>query len=383
MHPCPEFTDQGQRQWSPVARVPTNSDHLEIYQLTEAVYHMEMDFPFSQQDQDLIVKQVPHVLTTEGYLSRMRFGMCLVRLRLRPRNATDDETVNILLDAGLGPYLSTVSKCSGHPVPEPPPYALPSLLQQVDPTLTLADIDFVIYSHGHGDHVGWALELQQPLSTANKKQTIHCFHRREFEYAMYSGCPWNKSLRRRFEHLQGTEQLRLFGTSGGNSVTKDITERFILDSQKAPNVAVLLVEGHTPGHLCVEIQDPTTLRPIAVYIGDAMHFTLQVQYPDLAPLFDCCAWRVRSFLAVGGEEAVETTWTKTMRSSPNTWNETTSGRSRRKLLHHVASTQSLLLSPHFLPPGIGHVTEQRTTSNVEQEYDGASSVFSFQLINGR
>ena len=311
MHPSPAD------QWSPVVHRKLGSG-INLYQLTEGVYDMGADFPFTQDDQNRIREH----LDEEGRLPSMRFGMCVVRLP----NGT-----NILLDAGLGPWMPEIRKCSCHPVPEEPPHPLSVLLERIN--LSFDDVHFVVYSHCHGDHVGW---------TASFPNAIHCLHRREYEFATYVGCPWRNDAAKRFEPLEKAGKLRTF-----------TGEKTVLDEAKAPEVSLVLVDGHTPGHVCVEINDGTES---AMYVGDAMHFILQVERPELVPLFDCCAWKVRSFLPFGGDN-VETTWMPSMLQKPNSWNDSTSARSRRKLLKLISDNKSLLISPHFSHPGMGYVTE--------------------------
>jgi glyoxylase-like metal-dependent hydrolase (beta-lactamase superfamily II) len=279
---------------------------------------MKADFPFAPNDQ---VGLVAEHMDGQGRLPLMRFGMCLVRLL-----KTD---TNILLDAGLGAWLPDVKKCSGHPVPCEPPHSLTSLLATLG--LTLKDIHFVVYSHCHGDHVGWTAQLEN---------AIHCIHQREYEFATFVGCPWRQDAVQRFEKFQESGKLRLLEG-----------ELAPIDAEKAPGISLILTDGHTPGHACVEIKSGDKT---AVYIGDAMHYPLQVQDPDVVPLFDCCAWQVRPFLPFGDTSV---TWSPALRQRPSTWNETTSAKSRRNILKLLADRQALLLSPHFAPPGAGYVTQ--------------------------
>jgi glyoxylase-like metal-dependent hydrolase (beta-lactamase superfamily II) len=326
-------------QWSPVQHQKVGE--IDMYQLTEGVYDMDVNFPFTPPDQETIQEY----LTDDNRLPRMRFGMCLLRLP----NGT-----NVLLDAGLGPWLPDIEKCSGHPVPEKPPHPLPSLLAQIDANLTLEDIHFVVHSHCHGDHVGWV---------GSFPNAVHCLHQREYDFATYSGCPWRNDAVQRFEPIEQAGRLRLLeGTSA------------VLDEARAPEIVLELTEGHTPGHITVEIASGTER---AIYIGDAMHFPLQVTHTNLAPLFDCCAWKIRPFLPFGGDN-VETTWSPVLRKSPSQWNARTSATSRQRLLSRISTTQALLVSPHFPPPGMGHVTTERK----ETDKDGSFQFKSLLLTTG-
>jgi glyoxylase-like metal-dependent hydrolase (beta-lactamase superfamily II) len=289
--------------------------------LTEACYEVDPDFPFQPTDHSYLPLK-------DGRLSLMRFGLCLVRLP----NGT-----NVLLDAGVGPWIPEIEKCSGHPVPEKPPHSLEYML--VEFGLSLESIHIVVHSHCHGDHVGWV---------GSFPNAVHVLHSKEYEFASFSGCPWKQDAMARFESLRAEGRLRLL----------DGEDKILIDEDKCPQLTAFLCVGHTPGHIGVRIADDNKDSPdmpsqVAFYIGDSMHFACQVLDPDLVPLFDCCAWKVRPFLPVAN---VEETWLPAMRTNPK-WNANTSAEARRKLLKRIAAEDALLISPHFSPPGMGTVED--------------------------
>lgn len=252
----------------------------------------------------------------------MRFGVCLVRL---------PNKINVLLDAGVGPWLPDVERCSGHPVPEKPPHGLDTVLESIG--ISLEDIHFVIHSHCHGDHVGWVGRF--PNAT-------HVLHRKEYEYATYSGCPWKADATARFQPLEKEGRRKLLEDEGIIPV----------DQEKCPQVAACLCFGHTPGHVGVRISDDSCKPPeTAYYVGDSMHFPCQVTNPDLVPLFDCCAWKSRPFMPTSN---VEKTWLPALRTNSK-WNSKNSCEARRALLTRISDEKDLLLSPHFPPPAMGTV----------------------------
>lgn len=342
MHPRPSG------EWEPIhhQRLGNNTD---VYLLTEGVYDVDCDFAFAPEDHG----QLKEEINGDGRLPLMRFGLALVRLS----NGT-----NTLLDAGLGAWDETTQKCDGHPVPERPARTLLQIFRSIDPSLSYNDINFVVYSHCHGDHVGWATSFPN---------AIHCMHKREYDYATYVGCPWRNNAARIFGPMEAKGNLRLLGDGVGSSTTslhskKDVAEvegsknssleftRLTLDEEKAPGISLLLVDGHTPGHVCVEIADG---NDSAIYIGDSMHFPLQVEHPNISPFFDCCTWKLRSFLPIGGDN-VKQTWSPFLRSRRReTWNESTSVKKRTKVMSLIARNKSLVVSPHFPPPGVGYIQQ--------------------------
>jgi glyoxylase-like metal-dependent hydrolase (beta-lactamase superfamily II) len=157
LHPSPAD------RWEPIYK--TTLGDIQIFNLTEACYEVDPAFPFLSEDHENLPLE-------SGRLSAMRFGLCLVRL---------PNSVNVLLDAGLGPWLADIQKCSGHSVPEKPPHALNATLKTLG--LSMDQIHYVVHSHCHGDHVGWVGSL--PNAT-------HVLHSKEYEFASYSGCPWKQ-----------------------------------------------------------------------------------------------------------------------------------------------------------------------------------------------
>lgn len=332
------------RPWEPICHRRLG-ERTDVYILTEGVYDVDPSFPFAPADQGRLEGQ----LDDNGRLPSMSFGMALVRLI-----DVDGSTTNVLLDAGVGPWDESTQRCDGHPVPERPARNLLEIFKLIDPSLTYEDIDFVVYSHCHGDHVGW---------TASFSNAVHCMHRREYDFATYVGCPWRNDAVGRFGPIEAKGKLLLLGSTDDATINKQRIDvgadddgaltRLPLDEQRAPGISLILVDGHTPGHVCVEIRDGDEK---AIYLGDCMHFPLQVTNPSMTPVFDCCAWKVRPFLPIGGEN-VQTTWSPFLRNRDGRrWNESTSCKSRRRIMEEIAADGSLVLSPHFPPPGMGRIS---------------------------
>ena len=380
------------------------ADDIELYNLDEGTYHMDPNFPFTKEDQDKIPEDYPRVIVNSPnidnkdkqvelpLLAGMRFGLCLVRIHNKTNSSSssnddddddddDDEngmkagTTNVLLDAGVGPWIPDVQKCSGHPVPCEPPRPLPQLLSSI--SLSMDDIEYVVHSHCHGDHVGWV---------GNFPNAVHVLHRREYAFATYIGCPWRNDAVQRFAPLEEQGRLKLLGQDdksrqNGNSAEEVEFNEIISLDEKIPQISLRLTDGHTPGHVTVEIQSQIDPKARATYIGDAMHFSFQVVRPDIVPLFDCCAWKVRPFLPMGGDEGTKISWSPRMRQSPSSWNATTSIRARSAVLKRLVDRQSLLVSPHFAAPGMGYITTVDNDKKRElcrQDLDETSVAFQFK-----
>jgi glyoxylase-like metal-dependent hydrolase (beta-lactamase superfamily II) len=168
----------------------------------------------------------------------------------------------ILVEAGMGPAeapLATVFGRSG------------VLLDRLeDEGVQPEDIDTVVLSHLHPDHVGWNLLPDGDgyrLTFPNARYVVHradweAFHRPEVQ-----------------EHFpfsfvaQTISPLKDLGAL--DLVSED---RWLTDS-----VQVIHTPGHTPGHICLLI---TSQQEQAMLLGDLILHPLQVTEPSRNAMFD-------------------------------------------------------------------------------------------------
>jgi glyoxylase-like metal-dependent hydrolase (beta-lactamase superfamily II) len=170
--------------------------------------------------------------------------------------------------------------------------------------LTAADIDLVVVSHPHGDHIGGA--------TTGAGEDA----RPTFPGARY----WLG--RTDWDHFSQPEMLNQRGLAD-KLLPLARTDRLDLadgEQEIAPGVRLLPLPGHTPGHMGVAF---TAGNEMAVYVGDLVHHPLQIEHPDWSPIFD-------TLPAV-------------------------SRQTRRDLVERARRERSLILSYHLPFPGIGRV----------------------------
>jgi glyoxylase-like metal-dependent hydrolase (beta-lactamase superfamily II) len=139
----------------------------------------------------------------------------------------------VLVDAGLGPK---------------PRAFLPELDTHLLDTVAPEEVDVVVLTHLHVDHVGWV------GSFPNARYVVH-----EDEWAYFmseESVAERPHLREKFLPLT------------------DRVERVTGESEVAPSVRVQPAPGHTPGHMIVRAEG------VAV-IGDLAAHELQVADPDL------------------------------------------------------------------------------------------------------
>jgi glyoxylase-like metal-dependent hydrolase (beta-lactamase superfamily II) len=166
------------------------------------------------------------------------------------------------------------------------------------------DIDTVVISHPHGDHIGGA--------TVGSGEAVRLM----YPMARYwlGQADW--------DHFSTPEMLQLAGlvdklTPLAKTQHLDLASG---EQEIAPGVRLLPLPGHTPGHIGVAF---TAGHEMAIYVGDLLHHQLQIEHPEWSPIFDAL---------------------------PPLSRET-----RRKLVERARREHSLVLSYHLPFPGIGHV----------------------------
>jgi glyoxylase-like metal-dependent hydrolase (beta-lactamase superfamily II) len=166
---------------------------------------------------------------------------------IRSRAAT------VLVDAGVGPP-------PGEFLPERQGW-LPTELRRAG--VSPEDVEAVILTHLHVDHVGWAAVDGNPF----------------FAQARYvvSGVDWRFFANR--DESQETFATKLAPLERAGVLTLVKLER----AEVAPGVVLRPTPGHTPGHVSVEVRGE---RRTAFVIGDVAVHPLQLHDPRLPYAFD-------------------------------------------------------------------------------------------------
>ena len=169
--------------------------------------------------------------------------------------------------------------------------------------LTPSDVDVVVNTHLHGDHVGWNTTLVDGRWVPTFPNARYLFVREELEHwqAVHAATP-----------TAPVADSVLPVLAGGQA------EVVPPDHQLDDGVRLVHTPGHTPGHVVVRVDG--TQRG-AVITGDLVHSPVQLLHPDLTMLLDD-----------DPEEAVAT---------------------RRRVLAEVQREQLLLCSGHFPLPSVG------------------------------
>jgi glyoxylase-like metal-dependent hydrolase (beta-lactamase superfamily II) len=171
-----------------------------------------------------------------------------------------------------------------------------------------AEVDFVLCTHLHGDHVGWNTRLENGRWVPTFPNAKYIMARTECDF-------WEKRYREK------PDEPRNF--SFGDSVLPVLeANKAVLvdtDHEIARGIWFEPAPGHTPGNVVVNVRSNGHR---AVLLGDTIHHVLQIIEPD---------W---------------STWVCEDKAAARA--------SRRALLEKYVDTDTLIAPAHFPTPTLGH-----------------------------
>ncbi|MBT3334254.1 MAG: MBL fold metallo-hydrolase [Rhodospirillaceae bacterium] len=209
----------------------------------------------------------------------------------------------ILVDTCVGNHKERPGRASFHQL------NLPYLADLAAAGVQPEDVDFVMCTHLHIDHVGWNTKLVDGRWVPTFPNAKYIFGRTEYEF-------WEQ------RHIDGTQgpvpnvydDSVLPVMEAGQAVLVD------MDHQIDDNMWFEPAPGHTAGNMILHLQAGDDR---AVLSGDVMHHPLQLIRPE---------WSSRAC-----EDPVQSTVT------------------RRALIERYADTDTLIAPAHFASPTAGHI----------------------------
>ncbi|MDE2063850.1 MAG: MBL fold metallo-hydrolase [Bradyrhizobium sp.] len=133
---------------------------------------------------------------------------------------------------------------------------------------SVEDIDFVMCTHLHVDHVGWNTRLENGRWLPTFPKARYIFGKTEYDY-------WTA------QHAKAP--VPPFGDSVLPVVEAKRADIVRDDFAVGDHLRILPTPGHTPGHVAFAVG---RTRDDAVFVGDMMHTPLQLRYPELSPRVD-------------------------------------------------------------------------------------------------
>jgi len=171
--------------------------------------------------------------------------------------------------------------------------------------VSASDIDIVMCTHLHVDHVGWNTRLENGRWVPTFPNARYVFDQREYQH-------WTAQNAKAEVPPFTDSVLPVVEAGRADIVTDDFTI--------GDHVRILPTPGHTPGHVAFALGKG---RDEAVFAGDLMHSPLQLRHPELSPKFD-----------VDPVQAATT---------------------RRQFLERYCDSDTLCCPAHFPSPSVGRI----------------------------
>src|SRR5579863_9191518 len=171
--------------------------------------------------------------------------------------------------------------------------------------ISVDEIDFVMCTHLHVDHVGWNTRLEGGRWVPTFPNARYIFGKAEFDY-------WTEQ--------NAKAEVPPFADSVLPVVEARRADMVGNDFAIGDHLRILPTPGHTPGHIAFAMGKA---KDDAVFVGDIMHSPIQLQHPELSPRFD-----------VDGAQAAVT---------------------RQNFLERYCDTDTLCCTAHFPSPSTGKI----------------------------
>ena len=180
------------------------------------------------------------------------------------------------------------------------------------------DIDYVMCTHLHGDHIGWNTRLIDGRWVPTFPNARYVMSRVEMDATR------EEAATTTFDALRYCYEDSILPVVQAGMVDLVDGVHEMLD-----NITLRPAPGHSPGNMRIELRSG---RDVAVFAGDIIHTPIQIPF-----------WE----------------W-----SSKICWDKQLSAQARRDLLEFCAESGALLIPGHFSAPHVGRISDADGRFNV-------------------
>jgi glyoxylase-like metal-dependent hydrolase (beta-lactamase superfamily II) len=252
--------------------------------------------PDWHEDDHRLVEQMPETMTPDGQHVLLSIHSWVIR--------HDGKT--IIVDTGVGndktrPFARYFDRLK-----------TPYLARLRDVGISPEEVDYVLHTHLHVDHVGWNTTLVDDRWVPTFPKARYIFSAKEYAYFTD---PANLSERNRTSFQVQTDSVTPIVEAGIAEMIE------VTGDEVIPGFSFHSTPGHSVDHASIVLESAGVR---AVFAGDVLHHPIQILKPTLRSVFD--PERDRTL------------------------------RSRQWVLDFAADQEAMMFSSHFPATSAGHVT---------------------------
>jgi glyoxylase-like metal-dependent hydrolase (beta-lactamase superfamily II) len=181
----------------------------------------------------------------------------------------------------------------------------PFLKHMEEAGFTRDNVNAVVCTHLHVDHVGWNTMRESGKWVPTFPKAQYLIGREEFDH-------WSRE--------GDSDQQEILADSVKPIFDAGLALQVEMDHRISPEIRLIPTTGHTPGHVSVVIESK---GETAIITGDMMHHPCQIGHPEWSPGFD------------SDKEAASVT--------------------RQAMIKDWADQPILIIGTHFAGPTAGHI----------------------------